>query len=103
MPNQQHLPAEGFEELHRFSSYANWVIPGHVMLGRYPYVEPSRCRCFLMPTESSTFVSCLPAASSIPYSVLLHACLRNRCASADAGCVSPAGHMKRGKSSLQIS
>ena len=36
--------AEGFEEAHRFSSYANWIIPGHVMLGRYPYVEPSRCR-----------------------------------------------------------
>ena len=36
--------AEGFEEAHRFSAFANWIIPGHVMLGRYPYVEPSRCR-----------------------------------------------------------
>ena len=50
MHDQQRLPADGFEESHRFSSYANWIIPGHVMLGRYPYVEPSRCRCIFMPT-----------------------------------------------------
>ena len=29
---------------HAFSSFANWIIPGKVLLGRYPYVEPSRCR-----------------------------------------------------------
>ena len=36
--------AEGYQQAHRFSTFANWIIPGHVMLGRYPYVEPSRCR-----------------------------------------------------------
>ena len=36
--------AEGFDQTHGFSTFANWIIPGHVMLGRYPYVEPSRCR-----------------------------------------------------------
>ncbi len=29
---------------HTFSQFANWIIPGKVLLGRYPYVEPSRCR-----------------------------------------------------------
>uniref|UniRef100_A0A061QWI1 Map kinase phosphatase 6 n=1 Tax=Tetraselmis sp. GSL018 TaxID=582737 RepID=A0A061QWI1_9CHLO len=33
-----------FEELHTFSSYANWLLPNQLMLGRYPFVEPSRCR-----------------------------------------------------------
>jgi hypothetical protein len=28
---------------HAFSSFANWLVPGRIMLGRYPYVEPSRC------------------------------------------------------------
>ncbi|KAG7673729.1 hypothetical protein NADE_004582 [Nannochloris sp. 'desiccata'] len=32
-----------YEAACSFSSYANWLIPGYVMLGRYPYVEPSRC------------------------------------------------------------
>eukprot|EP00891_Asterochloris_glomerata_P005205 jgi/Astpho2/5205/fgenesh1_pg.00074_%23_27_t len=27
-----------------FTPYANWIIPGHLMLGRYPYIEPSRCQ-----------------------------------------------------------
>jgi len=26
-----------------FSEYSNWVIPGTLMLGRYPHIEPSRC------------------------------------------------------------
>lgn len=26
-----------------FSEYANWLIPGVLMAGRYPFVEPSRC------------------------------------------------------------
>mmetsp|Transcript_47967 Transcript_47967/g.153712 ORF Transcript_47967/g.153712 Transcript_47967/m.153712 type:complete len:226 (+) Transcript_47967:272-949(+) len=30
-------------EKHRFAQYAHWVVPGLVMAGRYPYVEPSRC------------------------------------------------------------
>ncbi|KAK9866935.1 hypothetical protein WJX84_005659 [Apatococcus fuscideae] len=34
--------ASGFEDTHRFTEYANWLIPEHVMLGRYPFIEPSR-------------------------------------------------------------
>lgn len=26
-----------------FAPYANWLLPGSLMLGRYPFVEPSRC------------------------------------------------------------
>ncbi len=26
-----------------FSDFANWVVPGMVMAGRYPHCEPSRC------------------------------------------------------------
>ncbi len=37
-------PAGSYEDRCTFTDYANWVVPGHVMLGRYPYVEPSRCR-----------------------------------------------------------
>lgn len=33
-----------FAAAHAFSSYANWVIPGRLMVGRYPYVEPNQCR-----------------------------------------------------------
>ncbi|PNH00443.1 hypothetical protein TSOC_013733, partial [Tetrabaena socialis] len=32
-----------YESTVAFSDSANWLIPGSVMLGRYPYVEPSRC------------------------------------------------------------
>ncbi|GAX75232.1 hypothetical protein CEUSTIGMA_g2677.t1 [Chlamydomonas eustigma] len=34
---------DSYEEWHTFKPYANWLVPGHVMLGRYPFVEPSRC------------------------------------------------------------
>ncbi|KAG2447825.1 hypothetical protein HYH02_007281 [Chlamydomonas schloesseri] len=39
------LPAldSNYESKVAFTEYANWLIPGSVMLGRYPYVEPSRC------------------------------------------------------------
>lgn len=33
-----------YESAHSFASYANWIVPGRIMLGRYPYVEPSRCQ-----------------------------------------------------------
>lgn len=37
-----------YENICTFTDYANWLIPpqekGAVMLGRYPYVEPARCR-----------------------------------------------------------
>ncbi len=34
---------ESYETLTAFSDYANWIIPGSLMLGRYPHIEPSRC------------------------------------------------------------
>lgn len=27
-----------------FSAYSHWLIPGHLMAGRYPFVEPARCK-----------------------------------------------------------
>lgn len=36
--------ADGYESACAFTDFANWLIPGRVMLGRYPFVEPSRCR-----------------------------------------------------------
>lgn len=36
----------GYEETHAFSRFSNWVLPGQVMVGRYPYIEPgSQRRC----------------------------------------------------------
>ncbi|KAG2430152.1 hypothetical protein HXX76_010251 [Chlamydomonas incerta] len=35
--------ADAYESNVAFTDFANWLIPGSVMLGRYPYVEPSRC------------------------------------------------------------
>ena len=35
--------AESYQDKVTFTPYANWLIPGHLMVGRYPYVEPSRC------------------------------------------------------------
>jgi len=29
-----------YEKLHAFTHYSNWVIPGRLMVGRYPFVEP---------------------------------------------------------------
>ena len=41
---EEYLGAEGdFSDL-RFTRFANWLVPGSVMLGRYPYVEPGRCQ-----------------------------------------------------------
>ncbi|KAK9813556.1 hypothetical protein WJX73_006802 [Symbiochloris irregularis] len=37
------LPAED-TEAHQFSSFANWIIPAHLMVGRYPFVDPNRYR-----------------------------------------------------------
>ncbi|DBB17424.1 hypothetical protein WJX82_010099 [Trebouxia sp. C0006] len=39
------LPAldDTYQDRVKFTPYANWLIPGHLMVGRYPYVEPSRC------------------------------------------------------------
>lgn len=57
---------ESYESVCEFTSYANWIIPGSIMLGRYPYVEPSRCLTrnqgdeqmqLIMSAGLSTFVS----------------------------------------------
>ncbi|KAG1669302.1 hypothetical protein FOA52_014863 [Chlamydomonas sp. UWO 241] len=34
---------DGYEAAHAFAPFANWLVPGRVMLGRYPHVEKSRC------------------------------------------------------------
>ncbi|GLC38184.1 hypothetical protein PLESTB_001090400 [Pleodorina starrii] len=34
---------DAYESTVAFTDFANWLIPGNVLLGRYPYVEPSRC------------------------------------------------------------
>jgi alanine transaminase len=39
-------PAAKYEEVHAFSDFANWLIPGKLLVGRYPYVEPSRCKTY---------------------------------------------------------
>ena len=36
--------AEDYKVRHAFTPYAAWLIPGCVMLGRYPFIEPSRCK-----------------------------------------------------------
>ncbi len=49
--------ADEYEAKHAFSAFANWVIPGRLMVGRYPYVEGSRCRCsFLGGTVTASAV-----------------------------------------------
>jgi hypothetical protein len=35
--------ADDFERAHTVGDFANWLVPGSLMLGRYPYCEPSRC------------------------------------------------------------
>lgn len=32
--------------MHGFSDFANWLIPDALLVGRYPYVEPSRCKSY---------------------------------------------------------
>lgn len=34
---------DSYESFCTFTAYANWLIPERLMVGRYPYVEPSRC------------------------------------------------------------
>ena len=36
-----------YEQTHGFASFSNWIVPSHLMVGRYPYVEPGelkKCR-----------------------------------------------------------
>jgi protein-tyrosine phosphatase len=32
-----------YEKMYTFSNFSNWIVPGKVMLGRNPYVEPAHC------------------------------------------------------------
>lgn len=43
MPELLQLDGD-YEQNHTFTDYANWLIPGHLLLGRYPFCEPSRCK-----------------------------------------------------------
>jgi alanine transaminase len=40
------LSAGKYEDGHAFSDFANWLIPDKLLVGRYPYVEPSRCKTY---------------------------------------------------------
>lgn len=43
----QLAPLDGkYEDGHAFSDFANWLIPDKLLVGRYPYVEPSRCKTY---------------------------------------------------------
>ena len=37
-------PADNYEATCSFTDVGNWLIPGRLMAGRYPFVEPGRCR-----------------------------------------------------------
>lgn len=62
------LDAE-YERTHGFASFSNWIVPSHLMVGRYPYVEPGelkKCRTHevgeqqlkaILETGIRTFVS----------------------------------------------
>jgi len=39
------LPLDGsYNQATTFSDFANWILPGRLLVGRYPFVEPSRCQ-----------------------------------------------------------
>jgi hypothetical protein len=64
--------------MYKFSTYSNWLVPDHVMVGRYPFVEPNRCRSRdmgqaqlsdLLDARITTFVSLLaelPSQEDVP-------------------------------------
>lgn len=68
----------GSQAVHCFTDYANWLIPGHLLVGRYPYVEPSRCKdrakgedqlMELVQAGCTTFISLqaeIPAQEKLP-------------------------------------
>jgi hypothetical protein len=58
--------AGSYEATCAFTDFANWLVPGRLLVGRYPYVEPSRCKSYeegeeklqqILGTGVSTFVS----------------------------------------------
>ena len=42
-PTTHTIAAASYEAAAAFASYANWLLPGRLLVGRYPGVEPSRC------------------------------------------------------------
>jgi hypothetical protein len=73
--------AESYESKHAFSSLSNWLIPGALMMGRYPFVEPSRMKSREQAEENleqillagiSTFV-CLQVAAHSDCTCYAHA------------------------------
>ena len=42
LPGREHCRGDPVQSVFRVSSTANWLVPGSVMLGRYPGQEPSR-------------------------------------------------------------
>ncbi len=66
--------ADDYERKHTFGDFANWLIPGVVMLGRYPYCEPSRCTSYdkgeaqlekIVESGITTFVSLQVSVRSV--------------------------------------
>lgn len=41
--SHEFLCAEEFDARHQFSEFANWVVPGCIMVGEYPFVNGSTC------------------------------------------------------------
>lgn len=35
--------AGSYQATHTFTNFAHWLIPGHVLLGGYPYMQPTKC------------------------------------------------------------
>jgi hypothetical protein len=81
LPSWSPHSAASYEAACAFADFSNWLIPGRVMLGRYPFVEPSRCRSRdvgeeqlrrLLAAGVTTFVclqvlpACLPASRFLP-------------------------------------
>lgn len=71
-----------YEDTCAFSDYANWLLPGALMVGRYPYVEPSRRArgqqrhrgphpCLLRPRRASRHKRRLRGARSLSCQALI--------------------------------
>ncbi len=70
------MPAT-YEAQHTFSNFANWIVPGHVMLGRYPFMAPDFCAARdegerqiaqILEADITTFVS-LQVRTEEPFSM----------------------------------
>ena len=43
LPKKKKKKTDSYAETHSFSDVAHWIVPGALLVGRYPYIEPSRC------------------------------------------------------------